>query len=164
MLDDIIKMENIYKYIINRDYKKLKEYPEDLILSVKLLRNLDFEEDKKIDSIVRDKQSSFRNNLLKRYNKRCALTGQLEKVCEACHILPYSECHDVLKKYDVNNGILLRRDLHSLYDKNLFLIDQNDCKIKINPITSLDDIQNYNLNDYKDKYIKELDNPKSKNI
>ena len=65
------------------------------MLSVKLL-NLDFEEDK-IDSIVRDKQSSFRNNLLKRYNKRCALTGQLEKVCEVCHILPYSECHDVLK-------------------------------------------------------------------
>lgn len=162
MLDDIIKMEKIYKYIINKDYEKLKEYPKELIKSVKLLRHFDLEEDKKIEVIVRDKQSSFRNKLLKRYNNRCVLTGKLEKVCQACHILPFSECQDVFKKYDVYNGIILKADIHLLYDNNYFYIDENDCKIKINPKTSSEDILNYNLNDYKDKYIKELDNPKSK--
>ena len=162
MLNDIIKIKKIYKYIINKNYEKLREFPDNLILSVKLLRNLDFKEDNKIYSIVRDKQSSFRNKLLKRYKNKCALTGQLEKVCEACHIIPFSECQDVFKKYDVNNGILLTRNLHKLYDQNLFYICENDCKIKINPKTAMEDILNYNLNDYKDKNIKELDNPKSK--
>ena len=44
---------------------------------------------------------------------------------QVCHIIPFSQSKDD-EKYNVNNGIVLRDDIHTLFDKRL---------IKINPYT-----------------------------
>ncbi|HEX5009334.1 MAG TPA: HNH endonuclease [Planctomycetota bacterium] len=61
----------------------------------------------------RDAQGTFRSRLLEAYGNRCALTGErVVPVLEAAHIQPYlgpASNH-------VQNGILLKADLHKLYD------------------------------------------------
>ena len=73
----------------------------------------------------RSDQQSFRQDLIERYNE-CIISGVSDEVCEACHIVPHSNCEDK-DKYNVDNGLLLRSDLHILFDKGL---------LKINPHTS----------------------------
>ena len=61
----------------------------------------------------------FRNTLIAAYNCRCAVTGtSLEDVLEAAHIIPYngpSTNHPC-------NGLLLRSDIHALFDLGLLSI------------------------------------------
>ncbi|MFA8589485.1 HNH endonuclease [Xanthomonas campestris] len=58
-------------------------------------------------------QSFFRNQLLEAYGSRCAITGcSAKEVLEAAHILPYRGDHTDR----VDNGLLLRADLHTLFD------------------------------------------------
>jgi hypothetical protein len=71
-------------------------------------------------------QPKFRSNLLKAYNNKCAITGcNAVDVLEAAHILAY-------RGEDTNhvqNGILLRADLHTLFDRGLVGIDPDSWKI-----------------------------------
>jgi hypothetical protein len=65
-------------------------------------------------------QPQFREKLLEAYQRRCAVTGcVLEPVLEAAHIVPHAEGTD----YRVSNGILLRSDIHTLYDLHHLSID-----------------------------------------
>ena len=49
-------------------------------------------------------------------DNRCAVTGEKTlPVLDAAHILPYSKGGS----HDVRNGLLLRRDIHSLFDRRL---------------------------------------------
>lgn len=58
-------------------------------------------------------QGAFRVLVTESYQKRCAVTGEKTlPVLEAAHIQPYAE-HG---PHQVNNGILLRSDLHKLFD------------------------------------------------
>jgi hypothetical protein len=69
---------------------------------------------------VRRGQPRFRKNLLKLYGGRCAVSGWgPESVLEAAHILLHADSG--LNHTD--NGILLRADLHSLFDDGLLKID-----------------------------------------
>ncbi len=59
------------------------------------------------------RQSKFRKELLKAYNNTCAITGsQVIELLEAAHIQPYNGVHTSI----VTNGILLRSDIHDLFD------------------------------------------------
>jgi len=69
----------------------------------------------------RKDQNSFKKSLIHRYGK-CVISGSDEFVCEACHIIPFASC-DNKDKYNVDNGILLRTDLHKLFDEKLLKID-----------------------------------------
>lgn len=58
-------------------------------------------------------QQRFRNQLFEAYTGRCAVSGcNVDEALEAAHIENYSGP----KSQVVSNGILLRRDLHSLFD------------------------------------------------
>ena len=47
------------------------------------------------------------------YHRRCAITGERTlPALEAAHIRPYAEGGD----HEARNGLLLRRDIHSLFD------------------------------------------------
>mgnify|MGYP001032738397 CR=1 FL=1 len=71
-------------------------------------------------SKVRKGQNAFRMRLLSAYSNRCAVTGVGAEVClEAAHIDPYSQDQN----HDVSNGILLRADIHALFDANLLSIN-----------------------------------------
>ena len=71
---------------------------------------------------IRQGQSKFRNMLLKNYKHKCCMTTcDVSQALEACHIYPYMGP----KTNHPQNGIILRSDLHSLYDQNLIYIDEN---------------------------------------
>ncbi|CAB5512442.1 hypothetical protein LMG26857_01732 [Achromobacter anxifer] len=69
---------------------------------------------------VRRGQKKFRDNLLSAYQKTCAVTGcKVEDLLEAAHIRPHSE----EPNYRTSNGLLLRADIHTLFDLGLLAID-----------------------------------------
>lgn len=65
-------------------------------------------------------QPEFRKSLLQAYGNKCCITGcSVISVLEAAHIIPHSE----ETNYKVTNGVLLRADIHTLFDLNLIGID-----------------------------------------
>ena len=70
--------------------------------------------------VRREGQPAFREKLLNAYARTCALTGcTVEALLEAAHIVPYQGVHT----NTVQNGLLLRTDLHKLFDLHLLRID-----------------------------------------
>ena len=73
-------------------------------------------------------QPEFRSKLLKAYGKRCAITGyQAEEALEAAHIRQYKEAD----LNEVRNGLLLRADIHTLFDRHLIGLDPISKKVWI---------------------------------
>lgn len=82
-------------------------------------------------------QKKFRNSLLKAYKNTCAITGcQFQEILEAAHIVPYSESGEALSI--VCNGILLRADLHTLYDLNLLKLHPKTLRVQLDPMLAKD--------------------------
>lgn len=121
---------NIYKDIEqmhdmnhNDMYDKLvKLYPKKLV-KFAMYDKLNFVHEK-TTNIYQRNDKKFRHDVLARYNNECVITHSSEAV-EVCHIKPFAKCNEY-EKYDVNNGIVLRCDLHKLFD---------DGKLIINPET-----------------------------
>lgn len=75
-------------------------------------------------------QRGFRDLLRKRYGEQCMITGlNLLDVLEAAHISPYRGVDD----NHPDNGLLLRADLHTLFDLNLLGINPESLEIKFHP-------------------------------
>lgn len=67
-------------------------------------------------------QTKFRTALLSLYENACQVTGsKVPNILEAAHIFP----HDKATNYRVFNGLLLRSDIHTLFDLNLIKLDEN---------------------------------------
>jgi len=78
----------------------------------------------------RQGQPAFRRKLLQNYQGKCAITGcNLPQVLEAAHIHPYQGEHT----NHPGNGILLRADLHTLFDLYLITIDDETLKVIVSP-------------------------------
>ncbi|HCD6623108.1 TPA: HNH endonuclease [Pseudomonas aeruginosa] len=82
-------------------------------------------------SIVRRRgQATFRKQLLEAYGGSCAISGcEVTEILEAAHIHPYKGAHT----HSVSNGLLLRADLHTLFDLGLIVIDTPSLRVKIAP-------------------------------
>jgi hypothetical protein len=81
-----------------------------------------------IESVQREGQAKFRAELLNVYNGKCAMTDcDVEAVLEAAHILPYNG----IKSNYIANGLLLRSDIHKLFDQYLISINPNTNRIVI---------------------------------
>lgn len=66
--------------------------------------------------LVRKNQQTFKRELLKAYSNICMVTGsEIKQIIEAAHIIPFSEEQD----HSIDNGLLLRSDIHKLFDKDL---------------------------------------------
>jgi putative restriction endonuclease len=64
-------------------------------------------------------QGAFRIVVTDIYNRRCAITGERTlPVLEAAHIKPYASGG----AHDVTNGLLLRSDLHTLFDQGYLTV------------------------------------------
>ena len=73
-------------------------------------------------------QSEFREKLLTGYERECAVTGcKTVEVLEAAHIYPYRGV-DTNK---VDNGLLLRSDVHTLFDLGLITISPKSKKVLV---------------------------------
>jgi hypothetical protein len=68
---------------------------------------------------VRIGQPAFRAELMKKHGAVCAFTGPTPaEALEACHLYSYAE----IGRHDVQGGLLLRRDLHRLFDQGLLAV------------------------------------------
>jgi len=77
---------------------------------------------------VRRGQPFFRRNLLAAYGNKCALTGHgPSEVLEGVHIVP----HASTGINELDNGLLMRADLHYLFDANLIRIDPSSLRVAI---------------------------------
>ena len=75
-------------------------------------------------------QKAFRNALIAAYGGQCAITGcSILDVLEAAHIHPYRG-PDTNK---VANGLLLRSDVHTLFDCGLVAIDSETMTVLVAP-------------------------------
>ncbi len=80
--------------------------------------------------LTRRGQASFRSALLQAYGAKCAVTGcSAEAVLEAAHILPFSE----QQSYKTTGGILLRADIHILFDLALLSFEPESKKVVLAP-------------------------------
>lgn len=84
-----------------------------------------------IAAIVRRRgQRSFREALLKAYSGACAITGcTIPAILEAAHVHPYKGDHTNV----VNNGLLLRADVHTLFDLGLIAIEPQTLIVRVSP-------------------------------
>jgi len=90
---------------------------------------------------VRQYQPEFKNQVADNANNMCQITGALGEygTCEAAHIIPDSVLTENLKVGDAtptecsdsNNGIFLRRDIHSAYDNYHFTINPSSYEIVV---------------------------------
>lgn len=81
---------------------------------------------------VRQGQGKFRKALLQRYGTKCCVTAcTVPEALEAAHIIPFKDglsCRDL-----PSNGLLLRRDIHRLFDLMLLSIEPESCSVWISP-------------------------------
>lgn len=82
------------------------------------------------DIIRRRGQPAFRKALLQAYGEACAITGcNLTAALEAAHIHPYKGDHTNV----VSNGLLLRTDIHTLFDLGLIAIESDTMLVRVSP-------------------------------
>jgi hypothetical protein len=75
-------------------------------------------------------QQRFREEMLGRFGRNCAFTGpQPAETLEAAHLYFFS----ITPHHDLRGGLLLRRDLHALFDRGLVTIDPTDWCIDVAP-------------------------------
>jgi hypothetical protein len=76
----------------------------------------------------RQGQPEFRRLLILAYASRCAISGcKAEPALEAAHIVPYRGP----ATNDVRNGLLLRADLHTLFDRGLIAVQATTLRIAV---------------------------------
>lgn len=128
---------------MNTISKQIKDKNDNLDLEYKkLLKEFDREElnfvfynDKKYihkdveESVKRKYQDKFRQGVIKTYGK-CIISNANKTVCQAAHIIPYKDCFNTFKAFEISNGLLLRNDLHTSYDNGDFKINPDTLKIE----------------------------------
>lgn len=80
--------------------------------------------------VARQGSGAFRALTLAAYGHRCALSDcDVEQALEAAHIIPYLGDHT----NRLSNSILLRADLHTLFDRQLLTINPADLRVRLAP-------------------------------
>ncbi|HEX8145018.1 MAG TPA: HNH endonuclease signature motif containing protein [Pyrinomonadaceae bacterium] len=80
---------------------------------------------------VRRGQQTFRHGLISRHGPACMVTGcELLDVIEAAHISPYRGIND----QHIENGLLLRADIHVLFDLDLMGIEPETLTVRFHPV------------------------------
>jgi HNH endonuclease len=75
-------------------------------------------------------QQAFRDKLKRRYGPICQVTGsELFEIVEAAHIRPYRGTKD----NRADNGLLLRADIHTLFDLDLIAVHPRTLSIRCAP-------------------------------
>lgn len=86
---------------------------------------------KKRSGKVRVGQQQFRQAMLSRFKSSCAICGPLPgAVLDAAHLYEYARN----PRHDPKGGLLLRRDLHALFDRQMLLIDPDEgWRVRLDP-------------------------------
>lgn len=93
------------------------------------------------DAKVRLNQQEFRKQLINKFNGKCLITGEnCEDELEACHIIPVAD----KESYDIDNGLLLRSNIHKTFDKYLWSINPETLVIEVKGNINVGSIIDYN--------------------
>lgn len=88
-------------------------------------------------------QGQFRNDLLKSFGGKCAMTSlSVTKLIRASHIRPWSECESDEQKLDPHNGLLLAVGIDAAFDSGFITFDDTGClvlskKLKVDDLAHL---------------------------
>lgn len=78
--------------------------------------------------VLRQGQREFRERLLAAYQRSCAVTGcDVVEALEAAHTVPYLGP----ETNHVKNGLLLRADIHTLFDLGLIAVNPSDYRVLV---------------------------------
>lgn len=100
----------------------------DLLVSADLDNLEDERRRRTVEQVAREGQDRFRSALVDAYGGRCAITGtEALDTLDAAHILPYSGPRSNV----VPNGLLLRTDVHRLFDRALLAVDADAMAVVI---------------------------------
>jgi hypothetical protein len=107
---------------------------------------------------IRRGQAKFREGLLAAYGRTCAITGcKIVDLLEAAHIHPHSD----EPNYSITNGLLLRADIHTLFDLNLLAVDTR-LRVTLSPTLLNSEYRNYDNRELKHpQYPSEMPNSES---
>ena len=135
-LKDIEQKKNSKETDYNNIIQKIKEKNNDSVYINTNIRNPQL-------------QNEYRKAIIQRFNK-CIISDYDSEVCEAAHIVPFSESEN----FEIDNGLLLNCVLHNLFDKYYWSINPDTFCIEIfKPDTS--NIYSI-LKEYDNKYIEIL--------
>lgn len=80
-------------------------------------------------------QSQFKADLYARYGEGCMVTDcRIDGLVEAAHIIPYRVNAD----HHPSNGLLLRADIHTLFDMHLLGIQPETLEVSLHPVAERD--------------------------
>lgn len=75
-------------------------------------------------------QGLFRTLIADSYERRCAISGERTlPVLEAAHIKPFR----IVQRHELPNGLLLRSDLHTLFDEGYITVDPKERRVAVSP-------------------------------
>ena len=90
---------------------------------------------------IRQGQPQFRADLLEAYSRRCAITGtDAIQALEAAHIRPYAGP----ETNHIQNGMILRSDVHSLFDRGLVGVEPEDYSVVMSDVLANSSYSDYN--------------------
>ena len=107
---------------------------------VDLVKSDEIEKQREIDRLERiakhrPEQAKFRGELFSIYNGACAVTGcSIPETLQAAHL----ETVDGKDINDPRNGILLRADIHELFDAGLLSLSRDGLKVEANELLTDD--------------------------
>ena len=118
----------IYQYDIINKFRNEYDDTDDLMIDIKFLlktehKNILILEGKE----ARYKQKEFREKVIKRYRNCIVTENKCIQELEAAHIIP----HNDIKCCDLDNGILLEKNLHAIFDKPNYYWSINPETLKI---------------------------------
>lgn len=125
--------ENEYNHLLHEvSYPQAEDADNHLlseILSDGYIPTEDDERSKIYKSIIQRRgQKKFRDAVREMYGDKCVITGcEILDILEAAHINPYKGEKD----NHVTNGLLLRADIHTLFDLDLIGIEPNQLKVHL---------------------------------
>lgn len=118
-----------FPVVVDRHLREGNESPDpaEVVGKISPLQTPDYET---VRRLARPDQTRFRAELINVYGARCAISGcKVEAVLDACHILS----HEVGGPAEASNGLILRRDLHSLFDLGLIAVDPEELSWRFHP-------------------------------
>ncbi len=124
--------ETIFPKGFNPQYKGMVDVTKDYNKYVKFVKKLSTLEKRKKEKSPppRPGQEEFKKALIEIYGVKCIISGcDIEEAIEAAHIIPYRN----QDSHNIANGLLLRVDLHRLFDKYLLTIHPKTSKVLIAP-------------------------------
>ncbi|MFH6946005.1 HNH endonuclease [Flavobacterium sp. FlaQc-50] len=115
--------ENYLSEILSDDY-----FPRENDERVKVYKSI----------IQRRGQKKFRDEVREMYDNKCVITGcEILDILEAAHINPYKGEKD----NHATNGLLLRADIHTLFDLDLIGIEPTELKVYLSKTIKKDGYQ-----------------------